>query len=257
MVLPVFTCHTSHVTHHTSHITHHTSHITRYTSHITHHTSHITHHTSHITHHTSHFTHHTSHITCHTSNHLTAFMQGKGAPQLWLVGSGGQIVCIHSPMLSAIVMRCQSDGQKPDVTSFFDGFISLLPVPGAPLLPGASSSDGKLMHGGIRKDHDSTLHEQKNALTGVSNYVSAPTTSSRHQTMPDTDIRRLKQVLDTINTTKTIAKITLTQQVRRAAFPSATRSISSRRVFRSGSGARHSSSSTKTRRDVLRRACCL
>ncbi len=181
--------------------------------HIIHHASRITHHASHITHHTSHFTHHTSQITA-PSHHLTEFLQGKGAPQLWLVGSGGQIVCLHSPQLSSVVIRSESGGQKPDVTSFFDGFISLLPVAGASLLPGSASSDGRPSHGHIRHNQDSKFQKQQvSVLAGISDVGSTSSTSVTHAATQDTDIKRLKQVLDNINTTKTIAKITLTQQV--------------------------------------------
>lgn len=143
------------------------------------------------------------------------FLQGKGAPQLWLVGSGGQIVCVHAPELSSIILQCESVGVKPDVTSFFDGFISLLPVTSPPLLlSGKKSSEGQFK----RAEHTKTSAQQHRptaaAGAGASSALVTPTASTAHA---ETDIKQLKRVLDTINTTKTISKITLTQQVTPAA----------------------------------------
>jgi hypothetical protein len=155
------------------------------------------------------------------------FLQGKGAPQLWLVGSGGQIVCVHAPELSSIILQCESVGVKPDVTSFFDGFISLLPVTSPPLLlSGKKSSEG-------RAEHTKTSAHQHRpaAAAGASSALVTPTASTAHA---DTDIKQLKRVLDTINTTKTISKITLTQQVTPAAHAVVLTSVSDSVLFVAG-----------------------
>lgn len=149
----------------------------------------------------------------------THCVQGKGAPQLWLVGSGGQIVCVHSPDLSSIILRADGGGQKPDVTSFFDGLISSLPIASMPSVAGAKDSAkksgalraGKAAH--ITLPHD--LASTSAGALGLHNVAAAPSTATAHAqaAIPDTDLKRLKQVLDTINTTKTVSKITLSQQV--------------------------------------------
>ena len=143
-------------------------------------------------------------------------MQGKGSPQLWLVGSGGQIVCLHSPQLTPIILRCDSGGQKPDVTSFFDGFISLLPVGSSPSFSSKKDSEEKIHPKHNRKYEDSRhLQQHKHAVATGFNFPASPSAPTAHSSVPETDIKQLKHVLDTINTTKAVAKITLTQQVRR------------------------------------------
>ncbi len=125
-------------------------------------------------------------------------------------------MCLHSPQLSPIILRCEGGGQKPDVTSFFDGFISLLPVGSSPSFSSKKDSEGKIHPKHTRKYEDSRhLQQLKHAVATSSNFPASPVASTVHSSVPETDIRQLKHVLDTINTTKAVAKITLTQQVRR------------------------------------------
>ncbi len=140
-------------------------------------------------------------------------MQGKGAPQLWLVGVSCQIVCISSSDLTSILLRAENSGQKPDVTSFFDGFISLLPVASVPMAPGTRHHGGKSGGTGAAMPADVASLQQLTLPTARGNSSSRPAAASVGQSSHyEADIRQLKHVLDSISTTKTIAKITLMQQ---------------------------------------------
>jgi hypothetical protein len=139
-------------------------------------------------------------------------------------------VCVHAPELSSIILQCESVGVKPDVTSFFDGFISLLPVTSPPLLlSGKKSSEGQFK----RAEHTKTSAQQHRpaAAAGASSALVTPTASTAHA---ETDIKQLKRVLDTINTTKTISKITLTQQVSPAAHAVVLTSVGDSVLFVAG-----------------------
>lgn len=126
------------------------------------------------------------------------------------MGSGGQIVCIHSPELSTIIVRAEGADRKPDVTSFFDGFISSLPVAGAAL----SSVKRQDLKSGNARDAKAVDSKAVGASRGMMHAAGTAAQYGSQSTAHDTDIKQLKQVLDTINTTKTIAKFTLTQQAR-------------------------------------------
>jgi hypothetical protein len=124
-------------------------------------------------------------------------------------------VCIHSPELATIIVRVEGNDRKPDVTSFFDGFISALPVSSAAL----SSVKRLDLKNGMARDAKAVDSKAQQPLAvGASRSMmhGAPAAVSYggQHTAHDTDIKQLKHVLDTINTTKTIAKFTLTQQAR-------------------------------------------
>lgn len=138
--------------------------------------------------------------------------QGKGAPQLWLVGASSQIVCLSSGELTSIMLRAEGGGQKPDVTSFFDGFISLLPVASSPLNSGLRQHDTKGVN--VRNSSAADLNTlQQHSATAARSLSSASAAAAGQPSSYEPDIKQLKHVLDSINTTKTMAKIALTQQV--------------------------------------------
>jgi hypothetical protein len=136
--------------------------------------------------------------------------QGKGAPQLWLVGAAGEIVCVHSPQLTSVVLRSEGSDRKPDVTSFFDGFISSLPVCGVRMTASSNRTPQK-----SKSDHKALNSEVLQQLAVV---PSTPSDAALAVSQHDTDIKQLKQVLETINTTKTMLKISLTKQVPHCLF---------------------------------------
>jgi hypothetical protein len=161
-------------------------------------------------------------LLAHAASHCCSLMprlQGKGAPQLWLVGVSSQIVCISSADLTSILLRAENSGQKPDVTSFFDGFISLLPVASVPMASGTRHHGGKSGGPGVGMPADAAPLQQFTSPTARGNFSSRPATAAPSAAAAfgqpshhEPDIRQLKHVLDSISTTKTMAKISLMQQ---------------------------------------------
>jgi hypothetical protein len=102
------------------------------------------------------------------------------------------------------------------VTSFFDGFISLLPVSSASLTASMKRKDlkGDIDRGSMAANAAAMQQHIVGIPRSLSHVGVTVSSSANHVTVHEGDIKQLKHVLDTINTTKTIAKFTLTQQVR-------------------------------------------
>ncbi len=160
------------------------------------------------------------------------------------MGVSSQIVCVSSGELTSIILRAEDGGQKPDVTSFFDGFISLLPVASSPLKTSfrRMENNGRVVRNESAVDYNT---QQQSSTINARGLSSAAAAAAGQSSNYEPDIKQLKHVLESINTTKTIAKISLTQQA--SVNILVTESPSLKLSHRSERGAKLSSFSTKTR----------